>query len=134
MRIEQDDRAAADLIVGTLGVVLSPPYVGLCVKDGDAIKGVVVFNDYTGANIEMTGVGRGCWSPSVIRDLARYVFRQLGCRRVTARTAESNATAIRALERIGFQREGIARQWFDGENAIVYGLLADEQRIVTKTD
>lgn len=130
MRIVQADNVAAAMVQGTLGVTLSPPFIGLCVMDGEKVKGVVVFNDYTGANIEMTGVGTGCWSPSIIRDLARYCFKQLGCRRVTARTAVSNAKAIRALERIGFQREGLARQWFDGEDAIVFGLLASEQRIV----
>ena len=131
MRVEQDDDAAADIVCHHLNVDLCPPFVGLCVRsDGNQCLGAVVLNDYTGANIELTGVGRGCWTPRVIRDLARYIFGTLKCRRVTARTAVSNAPAIRSLERLGFQREGVARQWFDGEDAIVFGLLANEQRIV----
>ena len=130
MMIRQHDTIAAAVVQQKLGVTLSPPFVGLCVMDGDTVRGVVVFNDYTGSNIEMTGVGIKCWSPRIIRDLARYVFGHLKCRRITARTATSNAKAIRALERIGFRREGIAREWFDGEDAIVFGLLASEQRIV----
>ena len=130
MRLVQNDATAAAGVKAVLGVVLSPPFIGFCVQDGGKVKGVVVINDYTGANAEMTGVGRGCWTPHVIRELARYVFRQLGCRRLTARTATSNRQAARALERLGFKREGIARQWFDGEDAILFGLLADEQRLI----
>lgn len=131
MRIEQDDAAAAYIVRQVLKVELSPPFIGLCVMGEDDFPyGVVVFNDYTGANVEMTGVGRGCWSPRVIRDLARYAFGRLGCRRVTARTATSNETAIKALTRLGFRREGVAREWFDGEDAILFGLLRDEQRIL----
>ncbi len=130
MRVEQDNENAARVVQATLGVNLCPPFVGLVVVDGDKPRGVVVFNDFTGANVEMTGVGLKCWTPSVIRELARYAFKVLGVRRVTARTRESNAKAIRSLERLGFQREGIARQWFDGEDAVVFGLLASEQRIV----
>lgn len=130
MRIEQDNANAAMVVKRTLGVDLCEPFVGLVVADGDKPRGVVVFNDYTGANVEMTGVGLKCWTPSVIRNLARYVFHVMKVRRVTARTRESNAKAIRALERMGFKREGIAREWFDGEDAVVFGLLASEQRIV----
>jgi hypothetical protein len=130
LTLVQDDQKAAMLVQGALGVVLCPPFVGVVVRDGDREVGAVVFNDYTGANVEMTGVGRGCWTPTVIRELARYCFATLGVRRVTARTAVSNAKAIRSLERMGFRREGIAREWFDGEDAILFGLLAREQRIV----
>lgn len=130
MRIEQEDNVAAGIIKRVLGVDLCPPFIGFCVLDRNILHGAVILNDFTGANIEMTGVGRGCWSPRVIRALARYIFEQLKCRRVTARTAVSNDKAIRSLERLGFRREGIARQWFDGEDAIIFGLLADEQRIV----
>lgn len=131
MNVVQNDAVASYIISETLGVNLSPPFVGLCImNDENTPYGVVVFNDFTGANVEMTGVGRGCWSPRVIRDLARYAFGQLGCRRVTARTAVSNEKAIKALTRLGFKREGIARQWFDGEDAVLFGLLRDEQRIL----
>ena len=130
MRVEQDDRAAADIIAGALGVVLSPPYVGLVVRDERGkVHGAAVVNDFTGANAEVTVVGR-CWTVRIVRDISRYILHRLGCRRVTARTRASNAEAIHALEVLGFKREGVAREWFDGEDAIVFGLLASEQRIV----
>lgn len=131
MTLTQDDEKAALLVQGALGVVLCPPFIGITVQDVDHTVGAVVFNDYTGANVEMTGVGRGCWSPRVIRELARYCFGTLGVRRVTARTAMSNAKALKSLERLGFKPEGVARQWFDGEDAVLFGLLRTEQRILT---
>lgn len=131
MRVERNNKDAAYIVEQVLKVKLCAPFEGLCIMGEDDFPyGVVIFNDYTGENIEMTGVGRGCWSPKIIRDLARYVFCQLKVRRVTARTAVSNEKAIRALERMGFVREGLARQWFAGEDAILFGLLAEEQRLV----
>ena len=35
-----------------------------------------------------------------------------------------------ALKSMGFRREGTARDWFGNEDAILYGLLRREQRIV----
>ena len=131
MRIEQRDELAADYIKHFLGVdIRGTPWVGLVIWGDEGVKGVVVFNDFANGNIELTGVGKGCWTPKIIRELARYVFKQLGCTRVTARTPISNRAAKRALTAIGFKYEGRMREWFGHEDAMVYGLLRREQRIV----
>lgn len=132
MRIEQNDDLAASYVHQFLGQdVRGTPFVGLLIKtDNGGVVGCVVFNDYANGNIELTGVGRGCWTISVIRNLARYVFKRLNCRRVTARTAQSNHEARAALRALGFKREGRVRDWYGHEDAIVYGLLRREQRIV----
>jgi hypothetical protein len=131
LRIEQDDAAAIHIAGETLRTTFAQPMVGLVVRDdAGAYCGAFIINNYDGVNADMTGVGRGCWSPRVARDLARYYFGKLGCVRVTARTRASNASAIRACERLGFKREGVLRNGFGDEDALLFGLLASEQRIV----
>ena len=131
MRIERNDELAASYVQQFLGLdVRGSPFAGLLVVTDRGVAGCIVLNDYANNNIEMTGVGRGCWSVSVIRTLARFIFRDLNCNRVTARTAQSNHEARTALRKLGFRREGRVREWFGHEDAILYGLLRREQRIV----
>jgi hypothetical protein len=104
MHLERDDALAALLMDNWLGVDFrGSPYAGIVVRnEANEPVGCVILNDYSQGNIEMTGAGVGCWTPRVIRTLARFMFR----------------------------REGTARAWFGDEDAILYGLLRREQRIV----
>jgi RimJ/RimL family protein N-acetyltransferase len=132
LTLERDDATAALLMDKWLGVDFrGSPYAGIVVRDDTSRPvGCVILNDYSQGNIEMTGAGVGCWTPRVIRTIARHIFRDLNCTRVTARTRASNKTAREALKSMGFRREGTARDWFGDEDAILYGLLRREQRIV----
>lgn len=131
MRLRSDNDQAARLVMSVLKIdIRGTPFAGLVIEtDNGGVCGAVVFNDFSNGNIEMTGVGQGCWTPYVIRELARYVFKYLDCTRVTARTAVSNHKARAALRALGFRQEGRVREWFKGEDAILYGLLRREQRI-----
>ena len=133
--VVRDDAGVRDYVQANLGLVLSPPYVGFAVIDPDRnCRGAVVFNDYTGQNVELTVHGRGCWTPAVVRRLLGYVWGELGCHRMTARTHPGNTAARRALKAMGFKVEGTAREWFqDGSDAILYGCLARECRLTRRT-
>ena len=132
MTLEQDNALAALLMDNWLGVDFrGTPYAGLVVRnEANEPVGCVILNDYAQGNIEMTGAGFGCWTPRIIRTIARHIFVTLGCNRVTARTRASNQSARAALKAMGFRREGTARAWFGDEDAVLYGLLKREQRIV----
>lgn len=128
--IEQDNHLAAIMVQSVLHCSVCAPFVGLVVRDGSQIPaGAVIVNNYDGPNCDVTFVGRRCWTVGVMRDLARYIFGRLGCKRVTAKTRPSNAAARRALEKVGFRLEGELRAGFGTENALVYGLTADEQKL-----
>lgn len=64
--------------------------------------------------------------------VVRHGFEGIGLNRVEADTDPRNARAIRLLERLGFQREGLLRQrWMTGGQAsdsAFYGLLRDDWR------
>lgn len=111
-----------------MGLHVADPFIGLIVeKDGKQV-GAVILNDYTpGQNIELTAHTCGNWSISDVRGVARYCFARV--RRITARTSVNNTRAAYMLTALGFQREGVLRNWFDDADAIVFGLLRSEQRI-----
>ena len=111
-----------------LKTTFAHPFIGLIVVDRPQIVGAIILNDYTPErNIEVTGVGRG-WSVGVVRFILRYCFARV--RRITARTSINNHAAITALEQIGFKREGVMREFFDDGDAIVFGLLRSEQKLI----
>jgi [ribosomal protein S5]-alanine N-acetyltransferase len=64
--------------------------------------------------------------------LLDHAFGALDLRRIEADVDPRNARSIRALERLGFQREGLQRQRYlmNGEvqDAVMYGLLSAEWR------
>lgn len=133
MRIIQDDEFAARMAGQWLGVTFAPPLIGLLVLDDERKipVGAVVLNNYSARNIDLSAIGVGCWSVPVVRELARYVFGKLRCRRITAMTRDGNAKAIRALRAMGFAFEGYANDWFeDGEAAVRYGLTASRQQFI----
>jgi RimJ/RimL family protein N-acetyltransferase len=73
--------------------------------------------------------GRGYMTAALPAVLA-YAFGRLGLHRVCADTDPRNVRSIRALERLGFLREGVLREHYlvqgEPQDAVVYGLLRSE--------
>lgn len=68
-------------------------------------------------------------SRQAISMLLAYPFKQLECRRVTARVRGDNERALRFDLGVGFKVEGRMRSWYEpGVDAIVLGMLAEEWR------
>lgn len=131
MAIVQNDDVAAHYIREVTGIEIVPPFVGLVVLDEKTIRGACIINDHADRNAEMSAVGDGCWTVPAVRAVARYLFVQLKCRRVTARTRPTNIKAMRSLQAMGFEYEGSLRDWYgDDEDCFVFGLTAREQRLV----
>ena len=55
-----------------------------------------------------------------------YPFDQLGCGRLTAVTPRRARAARRFLDAFGFKREGLVRQGFGDDDAVISGLLKRE--------
>jgi RimJ/RimL family protein N-acetyltransferase len=76
--------------------------------------------------------GRGIGTEAQ-RQLVDYLFTTTPVHRLQASTGLDNVAEQRALERVGFRREGVMRgvgfldgQWRDG---VMYGLLRDDSRL-----
>ena len=108
-----------------LGIDIHPPCLPFGIyRDGELIGGVV-FNEYNGANIEVTvyapvGMKRNC-----IRQVMHYVFKDLKCTRLSARTKKSNAPVRKMLIKLGFVYEGTMHHYYGagaGDGALFYRL------------
>lgn len=127
--VRQDDQAAKLYIEKREQVVILDPYIGLILERDGKLVGAFILNDYTpDNNIEMSAVISGNVSVADLRDIFRYCFARV--RRVTCRTSVNNTRTLHVLEALGFQHEGVLREWFkDGSDGILFGLLKSEQRI-----
>jgi len=126
--VRQDDEAARRYVERELGLHVADPFIGLLVERDHKLVGAVILNDYRpGENIELTMHASGAVGINDIRGIARYCFARV--RRISAHTRLNNERACRMLTMLGFKREGILREWFNGEDAALYGLLRSEQKI-----
>ncbi len=68
--------------------------------------------------------------PEALRALLQYGFQEMGLNRVEATTHTENRRSQRVLEKLGFQREGLLREYYrrDGaySNQVAFSLLRRE--------
>ena len=82
-------------------------------------------------------LGRRYWGQGYMAEalpvLLRFAFDELQLHRVTDDTDPRNQPSIRVLERLGFRREGLLRQYYlvqgEAQDAVVYGLLRSESQL-----
>jgi RimJ/RimL family protein N-acetyltransferase len=123
--------AVARWLETRLGQKFLPPYEAIGIVNGKGQRiGAVVLNDFADRNIELTAYGPGAFSRGVLSAISRYCFIQLDCKRITVRTRASNLYVRRVIEKHGAKQEGTLRDWYDDEDAIIYGLLKHECRFL----
>jgi hypothetical protein len=125
MIVVEGDEVAA-YMERRLGCKFAEPYIvrGLMTDDGKPLA-AVVFNCFTGADIEITVVAERL-TRGVIRFCATYVFRQLGCRRATVRTKKRNKRAQSLARRCGFKFEAVAKHFYPDDDAVVFRMLRND--------
>ena len=128
----RDDAAAKVWIDRALKLNIALPFCGYSITCRDEQVGAFIFNNYTGSDVELTIACAERVTIRVARFIALLAFYDLKARRLTARTRESNRKAINAMLALGFKIEGRSREYFDGEDAILFGLLEREQRLVKR--
>lgn len=128
-----------DLVAGwvseRIGALISKPYVAIgATKDGKALCGGAVFNNWNGHNIEISLASEGCLTRGTIRAVYHYLFEQSKAGRVTAHTRRSNTAMREMLPRFGFVPEfgGQPARRFYGPNkaddAFVFVLFPENAR------
>lgn len=100
--------------------------IGVVTK-GQLIAGVVYSNFY-GRDIQASIASTTPkWaSKTVLRAMFQYPYLQLGCSRITAQTRGQNVKAQIFLRKLGFRQEGILRQWYTDDDAILFGQIKSE--------
>lgn len=109
---------------------LPAPFVGIGVLSGAQLVAGVLFHGY----VPEFGVIEVSIAADTPRWISRqrvslilgYPFRQLRCGRVGAAIMAANTRSVRLCEGLGFQREGLLRRGFGGDDAVVLGLLRED--------
>jgi len=126
--IVSDERVAA--FVGKMvGTEFQPPYTCLGVEHDGRIVSGIVFNCWTGTDIELTVASvNGHLPRRLLRRAADYVFKELGCIRVSFTT--ENPAVIEMAKRLSAQPEGRKRHLFGpGRDGVILGILREEWKI-----
>ncbi len=133
MLIANQPEIVATYVGAGLGLVFQQPFtaIGWVVELPNGqwrLVGGAVFNDYNGHNVEVSVYGPRALTRQSLRETLRYVFGQLKCLRLTAKTKRGNTTMRRLLPRLGFKWEGEMKQYFGpqkAENALVYRMTSE---------
>ena len=104
-------------------------------KNGQLIAGAV-FHDYRDGQIEASiAASSPSWATrSVLYSLFAYPFNQCDANRLLVTCDESNDKAMKMNKQLGFTPEGILRQMYYPNDAIVWGMLKDECKWITKKE
>jgi len=123
--IVTDDRVAK-FVGARVDAIIYPPFTAMGIERDGEIIGGVVFNCFTGPDVEVTVAGRG-WTRGFLSSVGAYVFGQLGC--VRAQITTEQESVARLAERLGGRREGVLRDKFGrGRDGIVIGVLEQEYK------
>ena len=122
-------RQIAEWVSIRVNAPIIPPYVAIGMTEDERLYcGGVIFNNWNGANIELT-IAMDCpVTRGILRAIYHYVFIQSKATRLTAHTRRDNAKARRLLPRLGFQFEGVAKRYYGPnrpDDALCYALFPD---------
>ncbi len=111
---------------------------GISLQGESELIGTIGYNAYT-ANHRATIVfallpqfwGQG-FASEAIKEVARFGFQELQINRIEAEVIPSNTGSIKTLQRLGFVREGLLRQWLLWNekyyDIVMYSLLRSQLR------
>lgn len=122
--------AIVDYVEQKVGAKFSPPYtsLGFAGADGE-LQSAFVFNNYTGSNIDISiAAEKGRISRQAIKEVARYTFGQLGCRRISVLTRRKNRHVLKMAPRFGFRWEAVLKSYFPDDDAVLFRMTRDECR------
>ncbi|GLC23535.1 GNAT family N-acetyltransferase [Roseisolibacter agri] len=112
---------------------------GIAERDGGRLVGTCTLASLSPEHARAEvgfALARACWGRGYVAEalpaMVRFAFETLGLHRLEADADPRNAASIRALERVGFVREGHQREryWMSDEwqDAILFGLLRRDWR------
>ena len=98
------------------------------------LTGLTELDARDGRAVVGTWLGRAYWGSGANQEskalILHFAFAHLGLARVSAYAHPDNVRSLRALERVGFTREGLLRGWHvhrgERRDVVILGLLREE--------
>lgn len=110
--------------------------VAIGLVDGDAVRGVVVYENFSqcSVNMHVASDGSGHWiTKGLLFTAFAYPFIQCGLRRVTGLVPASNTRALDFDIKLGFTPEGRMRHFLpNGDDMIILGMLREDCPFISK--
>jgi len=124
-----------DAILGWAGAYFGTAFLEPCSALGildrhGKIVGAAVYNCQEARNIELTVVAKHVLTPNVVRAIYRIAFDpdQYNARRISLTVRAKRADLVCKLQRWGYVIEGMKRDYYDDDHAIIMGMLREECR------
>lgn len=118
------DERVARFVGERIQSLIVPPYTTMGIERNGIITAGVVFNCFTGNDVEVTIAGAN-FTKGFVSAVGRYVFDALGCLRMSITTEQPNVINI-AL-RLSAKIEGVKRNHFGvGRDAVLLGILRED--------
>jgi hypothetical protein len=128
----QDD-VVAEWVSRQVKAIIFPPFTAIGFSHDGELTAGFVFSDYNGSNVEVTAATTRHVTKGELHTVCRYVFGQLGCRRVTFRTKTTNGRCLAFLhKRMTF--EAHLPNYYPDDDAEQYRLLRDDCRWLRRQD
>ncbi len=120
------DERVARFVADQVGSQAWPPFTCAGVERGGRIVAGVIFNCFTGPDVEITVASeRGAMSRGFLRSCGRYVFETLRCQRASLTTESTEI--VRFAQRLGGEIEGMKRNQFGpGRDGFIVGILKED--------
>lgn len=121
------DEAVSGWAGAQLGITFVQPLRAFgIINEADALIGAAIFNDfYPGGNVELTYVGPGTMTRTVLCGLADFAFLRLEASRVTVKQRRGNPNMKGLNGRAGFSFEMIQKRYYGptrDDDALVFVL------------
>ena len=95
-------------------------------NDEGELTGAAIFTDYTRSSIELHIIGDRLLTRANLKHIARYVFEQLSCNRLTVKLERKDEHLAKYLTRIGFEYEATLKAYYglsEDRDALVYRIM-----------
>jgi hypothetical protein len=112
-----------------VGTKIFPPFttLGIVNEEGEVMAGIV-FNCWTGPDVELTIANDGGLHRQLIKATALYVYNDLKCVRGSITVRKNDQKTYETALKFGFKVEGIKRRGFGDDDAVIMGMVRDECR------
>jgi RimJ/RimL family protein N-acetyltransferase len=124
------DYEVAHWVGEQLGIKSWGPCSAIGIAEGGRLIAGVVYNNYHWPSIELSiaSISPRWASRRTLREIFRYPFVQLGCKRVNAITPLSNTKALKMNERLGLKVECKLKDAVPDGDAALVGLHINDCR------
>lgn len=129
----EDDvgKALGNWYIKTHKIDFAPPYAAIGFCDDNGVKGVALFTNYNGSNVDVHYAGKGSMTRFNFRAVLRYAFNQLKCNRLTVKPAQGRRDLNKYCRRLGFKYEYTLKNYYGllpGEDAVMYCMFPEQAK------